>query len=212
MNNARLDILISRAVDGEIAADEWLELEAAAATDPSVWRQYAQSQRDQLVLCSAVEAATAVADRIDLPSVHIARNNDESHSAFRFNRFGAWTGWAVAALVAIVATARLNQTATVPPIDSTHTAGIGAGAFQSASDAFQAYIDKGRESGQVVGEMPGRVLVETRPVATGSGYEVIFIRQVMERTIVPDLYQVNGRDEAGRPTLVRYQQNPGSAL
>lgn len=212
MNNGRLDLLISRAIDGDIAAEEWFELEAAAAADPSVWRQYAHSQRDHLALCSAVESATTIADTMELPPVHMAVHHAEAHSSFRLNRLGAWTGWAVAALVAVVATARLNQTAPVQPIDSMQNAGIGTSAFESAADAFQAYLEKGRESGAVVGEMPGRVLVDTRPATTGAGYEVIFIRQVMERTIVPDLYQVTGRDEAGRPTLVRYAQPAGNSL
>jgi hypothetical protein len=34
----------------------------------------------------------------------------------------------------------------------------------------------------------------------------------MERAIVPDLYQFSGQDEAGRPTLVSYQQPVGHSM
>lgn len=76
--------------------------------------------------------------------------------------------------------------------------------IQSAADAWQAYLQKGRESGEVVGEIPNKLLVDSKPALSGNGVEVIYVRQVMERAIVPDLYEFAGRDEAGRPTLVRY--------
>jgi hypothetical protein len=205
MNNARIDHLISRAVDGDLTAIEWRDFESLASADPSAWKLLALAHRDQAALLAAMNASTAVAEQIELPSNAIM---DESfaHSPLRFNRIGAWTGWAVAALVALVATARLNQPASIMPNGSIgHQAGIAAAPMQSAAQAFQTYLDKGRESGEVVGEMPGRVLVNTRESPTGVGYEVIYLRQVMERTIVPDLYQLTGRDEAGRPTLVRFE-------
>ena len=52
-------------------------------------------------------------------------------------------------------------------------------------------------------EMPTRVLVESRPADGGNGYEVLYLRQVLERTVVPDLYRFDGRDERGVATLVR---------
>jgi hypothetical protein len=35
---------------------------------------------------------------------------------------------------------------------------------------------------------------------------VIYLRQVIERAVVPDLYQIDGMDERGQPTLARYRQ------
>jgi hypothetical protein len=82
----------------------------------------------------------------------------------------------------------------------------------TADEAWNAYIAKGRESGAVVGEMPAKVLIESRPNPSGEGYELLYLRQVVERTIVPDLYQYTGQDESGRPTPVRYQPQTGGPL
>ena len=75
-------------------------------------------------------------------------------------------------------------------------------AFNTAADAFQAYLERGQEAGRVVGEMPAKVLLEAQPSAQGSGYEVLYLRQIMERAVVSDLYEF-GVDERGRPVPVR---------
>ena len=78
----------------------------------------------------------------------------------------------------------------------------------TAREAFQAYLDKGREEGTVLSTVPRRVLLETRPNPNGDGFELIFIQQVMERDVVPHLFQVQGLDERGRPTLAKYKPRP----
>ena len=60
--------------------------------------------------------------------------------------------------------------------------------------------------------MPERVLIETRPSETGRGYELLYLRQILERTVVPDLYKFYGQDEMGRPTLVRYDGDAGPPM
>ena len=204
MSDPRIDHLISRAVDGELTAIEWRDFETLALNDAAAWKSLALAHRDHAALLAAMDSATTVADQVELPAVAFV-DESVSHSPLRFNRLGAWTGWAVAALVAIVATSRMNSPVPLGPAGQGPNTNLAGFSFPSASDAFQAYLEKGRESGEVVGEMPGRVLVNSRPMTTGNGYEVIYLRQVMERTVVPDLYQVTGRDEAGRPTLVRYE-------
>jgi hypothetical protein len=57
-----------------------------------------------------------------------------------------------------------------------------------------------------VGEVPGKMLAESHALPGGKGYEVICVRQVIERTLVPDLYQINGIDERGQPTLKPFRQ------
>jgi len=118
----------------------------------------------------------------------------------------SWGGWAVAALVAVVAAAQLNSITT--PRDAnikSQEANLG-GAITTASEALQKYLAKGAETGNVLGEIPTKVLVRTTPAAGGTGYEVVFIRQIMERAIVPDLYHVTGENEAGQPALARWIQ------
>jgi hypothetical protein len=75
----------------------------------------------------------------------------------------------------------------------------------NADDAYQAYMDFGKKDGRVVDEVPDRVLVRSTPVATGQGYEVVYLRQIVEKVIVKDLYQFSGEDERGQPTPIRLQ-------
>lgn len=201
MIEAREELLISHVVDGDATDAEWRELQAIGDVDPMVWRRLAEAQRHSALLSAALGRATLVAERINLPSPIEAAHENSQGLQLQLARLGGWTGWAVAAVVAVAATVRLAQTPAIPvPQAPLQTAG-----FASAAQAFQAYLDQGRESGEVVGEVPGKVLVDTKPAASGTGYEVIYLRQVMERTVVPDLYQLTAQDEAGRPTLVRYQ-------
>jgi hypothetical protein len=205
----RADLIISHVVDGEATAEEWSEFEALAAAEPRWWRELAQAQRDAMSLRGAMSAACAVAERVSLAADDRA---SESHamsgavagsSHLRLNRLGAWIGWAVAAAVLIIASIQINNQrggAGLSPTDNIRQAGL-SNPIESAADAWNLYMDKGREDGSVLGEMPGRMLVESRPAPEGKGFEVIYIRQVMERAVVPDLYQVSGLDERGQPTL-----------
>ncbi|MBZ0171123.1 MAG: hypothetical protein K8E66_01960, partial [Phycisphaerales bacterium] len=65
------------------------------------------------------------------------------------------------------------------------------------------YMETGKQANRVLGQVPQRVVLETRPAAQGGGVEVIFLRQIIEREIVgPDrLYRLS-RDEFGTETLV----------
>lgn len=196
----RVDLIVSHMLDGEATAAEWAEFETLAAAEPKLWRDLAQSQRDAGALRGALAAAGAVADRVALPTADRAPEiHIYPHPQLRLNRFGAWTGWAAAAIITIIAAVQLR----------THSNGHEANLMPTSlgrpsptsTDAFNNYLLLGKEDGTVLGEMPGRMLVETRPVPQGQGFEVIFIRQVMERRVVPNLYEVTGRDEAGQPTL-----------
>lgn len=204
MIDTREETLISHVIDGDATFAEWRELESIATNDPLVWRRLAEAQRDSALLASALGRTAIVADAVELPTFKCATASSEPVTHIRLNRLGAWTGWAVAALVTIVASVRYSQLQTSPTTPAQQAQLIDM-PFDTAAQAFQAYLDKGRESGEVVGEIPGRVLVETKPVQSGPGFEVIYLRQVMERAIVPDLYQLTAQDDAGRPTLVRYQ-------
>ena len=64
----------------------------------------------------------------------------------------------------------------------------------------------------VIAEVPERILIETRPTDNGRGFELVYVRQIIERTVVPDLYQFHSQDEMGRPTLVRYDGNRGPSM
>ncbi len=204
----RADLIISHVVDGEATTQEWHDFEALALVQPRMWQELAHAQPDAGALRGGLTAASVVADRVSLPAnavvqsavdERVAEVHAYQHPQLRLNRLGAWTGWAAAAIITIIAAVQLK----------THQVGSEAnlvptglsGPMQTSADAWKEYLNLGKQDGSVLGEMPGRVLVESRPVPQGQGFEVVFIRQVMERRVGPDLYEVTGRDEAGKPTL-----------
>ncbi len=208
------DILISRTLDGNATSGDWDELTALADANPAVWRNLAMSLREHQAFARAVNADVTVADAIEMPlGRHAAaiRSRDASQHPAILARVGGWSGWAVAAVFTIVWVAgvlNLVQNTTPQPNGSSpHTAMVGA----SAAELLEAYLDKGRQEDFVIAEVPQRVLIETRPNGTGRGYELIYLRQILERTVVPDLYQFN-RDEAGQPRLIRYDGDQGPSM
>ncbi len=204
------DILISRTIDGNATSGDWDELTALADANPAVWRNLAMSLREHQAFARAVNADVTVADAIEMPTVRraatTALRDGGRHQAI-LARIGGWSGWAVAAVFTIIwvsGVLNLVQNAAQPNGSSPgHTAMVGA----SAAELLAAYLDKGRQEDFVIAEVPQRILIETRPNGTGRGYELIYLRQILERTVVPDLYQFN-RDETGQPRLVRYDGGP----
>jgi hypothetical protein len=204
---SRAHSLISHVIDGDVSDDQWGEFEQLAQANPLLWRELAESQRDHASLTMAMDEASHVAQRV---SVSMAAGEPEqciegTQNRLRLNRASAWSGWAVAALIAIVASTKIAQ----------FEQPLGSGEYRSRAtvlnsltpdESYQHYLKKGRESGQVVGEMPAMVMVETRQAPSGQGYEVLYLRQVLERTVVPDLYQVNGQTEYGQPMLTPLRQ------
>lgn len=224
MTEERVDLLISRAVDCLATGGEWEELAGLAGSDPTLWRQVAMTLRDRGGFGRAVEGLTAVADRIELPAarpaVHTAAPKAPAPAPWR-HRGALWGGWAVAAMVALTwglavlmarAPAPGPAPAPEPPsvaerrmLDRPPTAADLAS--WPADDLRAAWLDRGRRENLVLGELPEKVLLDTRNTPSGEGYEILFFRPVLERAIVPDLYEFRGRDETGRPTPVpvRYQ-------
>jgi len=72
-------------------------------------------------------------------------------------------------------------------------------AFLSPNQALDAYLTLGRESGSVVGELPGKPIIERRSLGEGEGFEVVFVRQIVERSRVPALFSFEGSNEFGDP-------------
>lgn len=213
MNEPREQLLISRLTDADASDQEWREFEVIAEADPALWTQLAQTQRDQAALARAMDRAAAMADSVGVPAIlhPTAALAIQAGPRPRLARLGAWSGWAAAAAIAIVASGRFGQPGNTTPNQPTNgvqTAGLNL----SLSELRQAYLDKGKASGEVIGEMPTKVLLESRPAPSGSGYELVYLRQVMERAIVPDLYQVNGQNELGQPTLGRYEQPVSNSM
>ncbi len=188
------DILISRVIDGFAAAEDWRAFSALAAADPGVWERLAAQQADREALALAVQETTAVADAVSAP---VGR---EAHAAPL--RFAGWTGWAAAAAIVLAWTWFGNVPAPV---------GGGAPAITpvslSADDALARYIEASTVEKRFIRELP-KVMVESRRADNGTGMEITYLRQFLERATVDDLYEVS-TDEYGRPGAVRVS-NPVS--
>jgi hypothetical protein len=205
MNAERQELLVSKFVGGEADEREWKELVAEAEHQPRLWRDMAEAHHDQTVLARAIERATGAAD-------HIAPGRGDHGSIEtlpaalpRLRPLSAWSGWAAAALL------MLAWAIGLPSRRPVHEgAGIGAAGVPvlSAAEAFDQYMTEGRRTGLVIGEVPTRMLVESRPSPAGNGIEVIYVRQVLERATVPDLYRFAAQDERGQPALVRMDRSP----
>jgi hypothetical protein len=208
--NEQLDLLISRIADGEASRQDWTAFADLAANAPEAWKSLAQAQRDHQSLSLAVGVALHAAERVDLPTRHAAdaflrRPHPESPASWsRARQFG---GWAVAAMIALAWLGVNGGQFTLNPGKPTdsNTAGIISVPkdyfhITSPDDALQLYRDQSKPSGRVLAEVP--VLLESRPNATGRGYEVVYVRQILERAQVENLLRF-AQDERGRPIPVR---------
>ena len=190
------DLLIARIIDADAGPGDWERFRAEASRDPTIWRELSDAQSDHEALRESVRAAGSVADRVGLPIDAMG-----SHQR-RFDAAARWSGWGVAAMVALAwIGGALSGPAPTPN---------GAGMVQTGSltplqratpdEALGRYLDAGRARGRVVGEMPDPVIVETRPTGSGS-IEVIYLRQIIERREVDRAYR-RVSDEFGNPGVV----------
>ena len=189
--------VISRLVDGEGAPADWQAFRSMADRDPTLWRELAEFQHDHAELSAYVNQAISVADQVEVDvSSELRRRFAE-----RMRIVATWGGWAAAAAVAIAWTTALRsgpQSGPQPLQGGLNPIPIAAP--QTATEAFNEYLDKGKQTGLVVGEVPTRVLVEARPVKSG-GYEVLYLRQVLERRTVRELSTL-ATDEFGNPVPI----------
>lgn len=205
------DLLISRVVDGTARDTDWAALDAMASGDQGVWRELAMAQRQQACLMRAVEESIASTSLVDLPDEAPALHFPSRQQTWWIGR---WAGWVAAAVlgVAWVSSGQLGTDQTTPG-GSTLTAdlaGPGSRLVKNAADALSAYFDKGAEEKRVLGEMPTKLLLRTNPAASGKGYEVYFVRQIVERVEVPDLRMLS-TDEFGNVRPAEVDIRPASA-
>jgi hypothetical protein len=189
----RVQSLMSRVVDGDATAPQWEEFQSLAEQNPTLWRELAEYQHDHAELASGVAAQIAVAGRVEAP-VH-------EHLTDRFSQrlrlVGTLGGWAAAAAVALAwGVGQANPGPGAPPAQGPTTAGIAS----TPTDILQRYLAEGRARGQVVREMPDKVMIDARPAESG-GYDIYYLRQIIERTNVPRLYTI-GQDEHQNPVAV----------
>ncbi len=205
----RHERLLNRVVDGEATDAEWAEFrEWADAQFPGAercaWRELATAQRQQAVLAAAVGREVGAARGVDLPRA------GHRHGPAVAGRVGMWTGWGMAAAGALLVAANAWLGPLWRPGQGPGAGGAGgaplsaAGLFRidSPEDAIEVYKRKGEQTGRVIGEIPDRVLVESRPRQQGPGFEVVYIRQFVERAEVTDLYRFGHSEAGAAPVLI----------
>jgi hypothetical protein len=231
MSPERTDQLLSLIVEGEATREQWEEFTRVAEADPVWWAHLARSQRDACDLSNVLNRMVAVADRVALPvpaepmpgsvagasgggataarreppGAHHGRRGRWWHGLVPATPLGAaaWGGWAVAAVLALAAIPGLRRSTSPAPIRPSEIGPAIATAVPTSRDAWQQYLDLGRQEGHVLGEIPARILLDAQEVP-GHGYELWYLRPVLETMHVPEMYRFNGFDESGEPVLIRY--------
>ncbi len=204
--NPDRDVLISRVVEGRAAGNDWLALQRLAGQDASVWNDLAASQDQAVLLAQGLDQALSGVEHASLPhpGLRLVGHGPHEHApASRgLRRFRTALPWALAAALALAFGSQFwSRPAT---IGGANTASLVPSAWQgpeSPEEALQSYLNLGRDKGTVVGELPQRYVVESRPAADGEGYDVMYVRQILERARVKDLYRT-GVDESGRTVLL----------
>lgn len=202
-----VDLFLSRAVAGDREALRWIR--ERSASDPSLLEELSLMQADELRLVRAARALDDRADRIDLP-------RSRGSQGAVLGRWSAGLGWAVAAVLMLALLGRVvapgearSPSPGIPRGASgpasgpagTQSASLG-GAFATSDEAFDAYLRKAREEGVVVGDVAPPVLVGSREIAGGGGFEVLVVRTVYERRRAPELYRRTLIGESGRPGAI----------
>jgi len=179
MSDTRLDLLANRIVDGRETPDEFAEFRRLAADRPAAWEALAEMQRDDRALRALASAATGGAERVDLP-----------HAAFAPSPgFAAAAGWLVAAALGLALAVPGGGSAR-PRDGGPQVASIGP--TLSSAEALRTYLDRGRAEGLVLEELEPKALLGSRPLP-GGGYELVFVRQILERVEVPAVYRFDAR-------------------
>lgn len=222
------DVTLTRLLDGRANSAQWRELRAWTEKDAAgredVWDDLiAQSeQNDALVKMvgdAAVRAERVEADGREVAGVIGPADRDEGERG----RGGAdRLGWLVAAVLAVGFVTFAIRSGPSDRVGApgglmneqlvgsgrvtggTMQAGIGGGLASGLStpdEALGAYLRLGQQRGQVLGELPQRVVLQSRELGDGQGKEVLYLRQIVERAVVKDVYTL-GTNDVGEAVMV----------
>jgi hypothetical protein len=220
------DVLLTRLMDGRAGPYEWRALRDLTARDAGAWNDLIGDSERQLLLAESVACAAGVAERVHAPTPLEAQRHlvNMSHTGAPSIAGGVAAskprvdrlGWMIAAVLAVGFVALSLRTGEGPlgawrgegaRTQAPAAAGLlGAGGLvdapvpATADEALQSYLRLGKQTGRVVAEVPQRIILEQRPLA-GGGHEVLYVRQVIERAVVGDMYSL-GQDDAGQPVMV----------
>lgn len=207
--------MICRLVDNVASSQDWQRLATVAGTDPTIFADLADTRRQAEQLSTEVMAQVRRADSVTLSGLAggselaeagltDASGNTADEPPIRTHGLslpGRWKlGWAVAAALGLLSLSQFVSSNNRIAAAGSGVNAAGLVSVGSAQQALDAYYKLGREAGSVVIEVPQRYVLDSRTLPDGR-QEVLFLRQVVERAIVTDVYKV-GSDEQGRPVLV----------
>ncbi len=224
MNDTAEDVLIARIVDQLDAPDDWRALDRLAQADGAVWGRVLTTLRAECHVRHQGAELLAASANVDLPLAGepAARLRGRARRRTTFRRGGAGLAAAAAVLVAFLLGRGLGGDSSAEPLreplaSASPAPQLVAAGGESAADAearvveeslagaWGTYLDAARREGVFVREMTP-VVLETRPNPDGEGYEVTFLRGVVQRDLVDSVYEV-GVDEQGRPLPVPVDAN-----
>ncbi|MFQ5654126.1 MAG: hypothetical protein ACE5GW_05275 [Planctomycetota bacterium] len=193
MQATQEELLLSRVVDGRAGRADWAELELVGRADPAVWRRLGQALRCEATLRGSLDDALGAAESVELPGRRAAVAPRSSRGLI-----GA-LGWIAALLCLSLWGWSLHRApaASRAPVPLQPREPVTA---LSADAALENYLTIGREEGRILGELPA-VIVETRPAGDGDALQVFYLRRLIERATVDEIYEL-GADEAGIPTRI----------
>lgn len=211
--------MICRLVDDVTSSEDWRRLAMVAGTDPTIFADLADTRRHGEQLSTEMMRQVCLADGVTLglvadglaaghqfgETIAVGGANDaDDEQPVRTNGLslpGRWKlGWAVAAALGLLCLSQFVNSNNRITSSGGGVKAAGLVSVGSAEQALDAYYKLGREAGSVVTEVPQRYVLDSRTLPDGR-QEVLFLRQVVERAIVTNVYKV-GSDEQGRPVLV----------
>lgn len=190
------DVLVTRLLDARAGESDWMALRSLSRADETIWDEIVAEHRGSAALAGEVRGAIANADASEMPTLRLTGMPGSSRPGR-----GSLVGWAVAAVLALGV---VGQQTGLIRTGMEHRPGAEGNLVQvpvSPQSAWANYLSAGRDAGVVVGELPERMVVDVRPSPTGEGYEAFYVRQVLERAWVSDLYKI-GVNESGKKVLI----------
>lgn len=189
------DLFFDRFAEGSFDSHDVVELGALMSADADARTRFDLAMRGHRTSEASLERAAEAAARVAVSTVP-SRLTSRATAGRRCRpivarrwRAGALSGWAAAIVLGTLAL--LNG-----------RGGGASGVVEGGADTLLArYLSQGAAQGSVVGELP-RLTLSVSPVEGGAGYDVLFVRRLLERATVDDVYRL-GLDEHGRPALVQ---------
>lgn len=219
------DLLITRLVDGRAGSRGWRTFKVTLPADGRLIDDIIDTASDQEALQEAMQEALAPhLARSAAMSLADARSTGPQpltlpaavNPTRSTGKVASKAGWAVAACLGLMLLGVIVRQTAGPlggPAGSSsapiqQAAGIGAGlglGSMNSEQLINQYVQVGQQEGKVVSMLPQFIVLESRPV-TGSdgkpaGHEVLYVRQVLERAVVDDVYRL-GKSDTGQPVLV----------